>query len=51
MDRISSTNASSHFVWFKVVQTEDGVKPFADFVVAVLVLGQFCAWGGGGLLI
>ena len=45
MDRISSTNASSHFVWFKVVQTEDGVKPPADFVLVVLVLGQFSAWG------
>ena len=34
-----------HFVWFKMVQTEDGVKPLADFVLVVLVLGQVSAWG------
>ena len=34
-----------HFVWFKVVQTEDGVKPLADFVLVVLVLGPVSAGG------
>ena len=34
-----------HFVWFKVVQTEDCVKPLADFVVVVLVPGQVSAGG------
>ena len=34
-----------HFVWFKVVQTEDGLKPLADFLLVVLVLGQIRAWG------
>ena len=34
-----------HLVRFKVVQTEDGVKPLADFVLVVLVLAQFSAWG------
>ena len=34
-----------HLVWFKVVQTEDCVKPLADFVFVVLVLGQFNALG------
>ena len=34
-----------HFVWFKMAQTEDGVKPLADFVLVVLVLGQSSAWG------
>ena len=34
-----------HLVWFKVVQTEDGVKPLADFVLMVLALGQVSAGG------
>ena len=32
-----------HFVWFKMVQTEDGMKAIAEFVLVVLVLGQFSA--------
>ena len=32
-------------VWFKMVETEDGVKPLADFVFVVLVLEQFSALG------
>ena len=28
-----------------MVQTEDGVKSLADFVLVVLVLGQLSAWG------
>ena len=34
-----------HFVWFEVVQTENRVKPLAEFVHVVLALGQFNAWG------
>ena len=34
-----------HFVWSKVVKTEDGVTPLADFVLVVLVLGQISTWG------
>ena len=45
MDMISSTNTFPRFVWFKGVQTEDGVKPLADFLLVVLLLGQFRAWG------
>ena len=33
-----------HFAWLKVVQTEDGVTPLSEFVLVVLVLGQFSAW-------
>ena len=34
-----------HLVRFKVVETEDGVKPLAEFLLVVLVLGQVSAWG------
>ena len=34
-----------YFVWSKVVQIKHGVKPPADFVLVVLVLGRVNAWG------
>ena len=40
-----------HFVLFKVVQTEDGVKPLADSVLLVLVLEQFNAGALQGIAV